>query len=381
MEEPKKHLIIVAGEASGDMHAAHLVEAIKHLDASITFSGLGGPMMKAGGVQLYDDLTKMAVVGFWEVVKYYKNIKKAFDLVLSKIEATNIDAVILVDYPGFNLRLARELKKRHIKVIYYISPQVWAWKEKRVYYIKKYIDRMLVLFRFEKEFYAKFGMDVHFVGHPLMDVIKIHNTKERFLEDRALSVDKLTIGILPGSREKEVKTLLPIMLDAASILEQEFPQVQFLIMRAPTIERSFIEKYLKNRILACQIVEDTTYDGINACDLCMVASGTATLETAILQKPMVVVYKTSLFTWILAKLFVKIKDIGLVNIVAKKRIVPECVQFQATGGNIARELKDIFTDELKIAEMKTRLKTVKESLGESGASKRAAEEVLKSIRS
>ena len=381
MASPSKHLIIVAGEASGDLHASDLVETIKRLDPSITFSGLGGPKMLASGVDLYQDLTKMAVVGFWEVVKHYKNIKKVFDLILEKIETTSPDAVILVDYPGFNLRLARELKKRNIKVIYYISPQVWAWKKKRVHFIKENVEKMLVLFQFEKDFYAHFGIDVHFVGHPLVDTIKVHTPKEDLLENKGLSADKLTIGILPGSREKEIEVLFPIMLDAAKRLNLEFPQIQFLVIKASTIAKSSIERYLQNTPLTCRIIQGNIYDGINACNLCMVASGTATLETAVLQKPMVVVYKTSLLTWILAKLFVKIKNIGLVNVVAGERIVPECVQFQATGRRIAQELRNIITDELKIADIKKGLKAVKESLGSGGASQRAAEEILKTISS
>ena len=381
MGSTPKHLVIVAGEASGDMHAAHLIETLKRLDPSITFSGLGGPKMRAAGVDLYEDLTKMAVVGFWEVVKHYKDIKKAFNLILKKIDETAVDAVILVDYPGFNLRLARELKKRNIKVIYYISPQVWAWKQKRVHFIKKNVDKMLVLFQFEKDLYANFGINVEFIGHPLIDTIKTHGAKESFLLSNNLSPEKLTIGILPGSREKEIENLLPVMLDAAKRLAGEFPQIQFLIIKAPTIARSSIKQYLQRNSLTCQIIDDNIHDGVNACELCMVASGTATLETAILQKPMVVVYKTSLLTWILAKLFVKIADIGLVNVVAGRRIVPECVQFQATGRRIAAELKNIFTDELKIADMKTNLKAVKESLGPGGASLRAAGEVLKTLNS
>lgn len=375
----KKHIIIVAGEASGDMHAAHLVEAIRRLDPSVSFSGLGGPMMRNGGVELYQDLTEMAVVGFWEVVRHYRDIKKAFRLALEKIETAKADAVILVDYPGFNLRLARELKKRNTKIIYYISPQVWAWQKGRVYLIKKNVDKMLVLFRFEKDFYARFGVDARFVGHPLVDAVNVHTPKEDFLATHDLPGDRLTIGILPGSRRKEIERILPVMLAAAGALNREFPQIQFLILKAPTIVKSSIEGCLQKTAIPCRIVENHIYDGINACDLCMVASGTATLETAILQKPMVVVYKTSLLTWVLAKLFVRIADIGLVNVVAGKRVVPECVQFQATGERIARELRNIFTDELKIADIKTNLKRVKESIGPGGASQRAAEEVLRTL--
>ena len=376
MESKPKHFILVAGEASGDLHGAHLVEAIKSLSPSTTFSGLGGEKMKSSGVELYGDLIQMAVVGFWEVLKHYGEIKKIFHLILKKIDSINVDAVILIDYPGFNLRLAKKLKQRNIKVIYYISPQVWAWKKNRVHFIKKHVDQMLVLFPFEVDFYAQFGIDVHCVGHPLIDTIQINTPKERFLPSLSLPAETLTIGILPGSRQKEIEVLLPIMLSAAKILVKTFPEIQFLILKAPTISRSLLEHYLNGSTLTYRIVDEDTYNGINACNLCMVASGTATLEVAILQKPMVIVYKTSLFTWLLAKLFVKIKDIGLVNVVAGKRIVPECVQYQATGTKIAKELTDIFTNELKIAEIKINLKGVKESLGLSGASRRAAEEIL-----
>jgi len=378
MESKSKHFILVAGEASGDLHGAHLVEAIKSLAPSTTFSGLGGPKMKASGVELYYDLTKLAVVGFWEVLKHYGNIKKIFHIFLEKIDSTHVDAVILIDYPGFNLRLAKELKKRNIKVIYYISPQVWAWKKNRVHFIKNNVDQMLVLFPFEVDFYAQFGIDVHCVGHPLIDTIQVNTPKESTLTSLGLSTETLTIGILPGSRQKEIEVLLPIMVETAKILIGDFPKIQFLILKAPTIPKSSLEHYLEGSTITYRIIEKKIYDGMNACNLCMVASGTATLEVAILQKPMVIVYKTSLLTWILAKLVVKIKNIGLVNIVAGKRIVPECVQFQATGIKIAEELRSIFTNEPKITEIKNDLKSVKESLGLSGASQRAAEEILKS---
>jgi len=377
MESKPKNFILVAGEASGDLHGAHLVEAIKSLAPSTTFSGLGGPKMKSSGVELYGDLTQMAVVGFWEVLKHYGDIKKVFHLILEKIDSTHVDAVILIDYPGFNLRLAKELKKRNIKVIYYISPQVWAWKKNRVYFIKNNVDQMLVLFPFEVDFYAQFGIDVHYVGHPLIDTIQVSIPKENYLTSLGLSPETLTIGILPGSRQKEIEVLLPIMLTAAKNLISNFPEIQFLILKASTIPKSSLEHYLESSTLTYRIIEEDTYNGINACNLCMVASGTATLEAAILQKPMVIVYKTSLLTWILAKCVVKIKNIGLVNVVAGKRIVPECVQFQATGTKIAEELKNIFTNEPKIAEIKIELKGVKESLGLSGASQRAAEVILK----
>ena len=337
--------------------------------------------MKASGVEIYLDLASHAVVGFWEVLTHYPEIRRAFELVLEKIDAIKPKAVILVDFPGFNLRLARELKKRGIRVIYYISPQVWAWKEERVHFIKKHVDKMLVLFKFEKEFYAKYGIDVEFVGHPLVDSLNITCPKDIFLENYSLPAEHLTIGLLPGSRVKEIETLLPIMVNAAEILHRTIHPIQFLIMKAPTIKMPQIEFHLRDSPITHRIVEENIYDGINACDFCLVASGTATLETALLQRPMVVIYKTHLLTWLMAKCFVKISDIGLVNIVAGRRIVPECVQFQATGQTIADEAQKILSDEFTVTRLKKELKSVKNALGESGASHRAAVEVLKILHS
>lgn len=379
MNPSPKHFIIIAGEASGDMHAAHLVTEIKKLNPNITFSGLGGQNMQQAGVELYTDMTRLAVIGFIEVIKHYSEIKKIFNLTLKKVRDTNSDAVILVDYPGFNLRLARKLKKMNVKVIYYISPQVWAWKESRVKQIKKVVDQMLVLFSFEKEFYARHGMEVDLVGHPLIDTVKADTSRENVLDAVNFTSNKLTIGILPGSRDKEIETLLPPMLEAAAILNALHPHIQFLVSKAPTIKKEKIDRFVKDPSLPLAVTDLPSYDVIHACDMCIVASGTATLETAILEKPMVVVYKTSLLTWVLAKMLVKIPFIGLVNIVAGKKIVPECVQFQATGKHIAEELAAIFTNELKVADIKSNLRKVKTALGAPGASQRAAEKIIANL--
>jgi len=379
MSERKKHVIIVAGEASGDMHAARLVDELKKIDPSISFSGLGGQSMKASGVELYADLTRLAVIGFVEVVRHYDEIRQLFELVLDKVRETKADAVILVDYPGFNLRLAKALKKHNIKVFYYISPQVWAWKASRIKAINRYTDKMFVLFDFEKEFYARHNTAVEFVGHPLVDMIQTSRPREQVLQAAGLKDDRLTIGILPGSREKEIERILPVMLDAAGILASRHREIQFLLLKAPTIDLTVLGRYLAGRDLPLKIIQNDIINGIHACDVCMVTSGTATLETAILQKPMVVVYKTSLLTWLLAKLLIRIPCIGLVNIVARQPIVPECIQFTATGQHIADELENIFTDEVKLAEIKSSLGKVKNSLGQPGASRRTAQEILKSL--
>ncbi len=380
MGQPQKHFLIVAGEASGDVHAAHLVDELKKIDPSLTFSGVGGPRLRASGVELYQDISSLAVVGFVEVLRHYGAIRGIFDLVLEKIDEVKPRAVILVDYPGFNLRLAREIKKRGVKVIYYISPQVWAWKANRVEQVKKYVDRMLVLFRFEQDFYARRGVRVDFVGHPLADALNAPTDKKKFCQRHGLDTEKLTVGLLPGSRQNEINTLLPVMLGAADILREEFAPVQFLVLKAHTVERALLERYCRDAACRPKIIEAGTYDGINACHLCVVASGTATLETAILGKPMVIVYKTSFLTWLLAKLLVKIPYIGLVNVVAGKRVVAECVQFQATPEHVASELRKILTDEIRAAVIKEDLRNVRDLLGPPGASRRAAEIIYETTR-
>ncbi len=382
-EGEKSHinLVIIAGEASGDLHGSHLVEALEKLQPGITFSGLGGPLMQRTGVEVYEDLTRLAVVGFWEVLKHFKNFKRVFQTILNKIKETSPAAVILIDYPGFNLRLAREIKKSGLqtKVIYYISPQVWAWKESRMKLIREVCDQMLVILPFEKKFYARRGMNVEFVGHPILDSLKTTNSPENFLALIGFSNQYPTIGLLPGSREKEIERLLPVMLEAAKILYTQNNRLQFLLMKAQSVRLSHLEKFSSRYSLPLRVIGDQTYNGINASTVCMVTSGTATLETAILQKPMVVVYKTSWLTWALAKFLIKIPTIGLVNVVAGKKIVPECIQFEATPEKIAREIKLIYTNEKKIAEMKSELRKVKESLGAPGASRRAAEIILKTL--
>lgn len=379
MEKITKHIVLIAGEASGDLHGAHLVNALKELNPSLRFSGLGGEKMREAGVDIYHDLTKLAVVGFIEVLKHYKEFRRVFNLTLDKIRQTRPDAVVFIDYPGFNLRLASEVKKLGIKTIYYISPQVWAWKKNRVYAIKRDIDKMIVIFKFEEEFYRQFGIEAAFVGHPLIDGIRHLTPPEEILAKLNLDEYKFTLGLLPGSRIKEIERHMPIMLEAAAHLKAKYPMMQFVLLKAPTIEHKFLESYLKETSLPIVMAEDDHYSVLNACSFCIVASGTATLETALLGKPMVVIYKTSFLTWLLAKLFVKIPNIGLVNVVAQKRIVPECVQFEATGKKIAQEIENIFTDETRIAEIKLELQQMRRQLNQGGASERAAKIILETI--
>ena len=340
--------------------------------------------MRNEGVEIYADLTTMAVIGFLEVVKHYHHFKKIFDQTLQEIRRRQPAAVVLIDYPGFNLRLAKKIKQdKNIstKIIYYISPQVWAWKKKRVYFIKKYVDQMLVIFPFEQDFYAQFGVPAHFTGHPLVDEIHINQDKTTYLSNLHLYDYKMTLGLLPGSRPKEVERILPVMLEAAALLRREFPMIQLILLKAPSIDMALINKIRAQHttLLQLHVEENNYYDALNACDFCLVTSGTATLETALLGKPMVVIYKTSWLTWWLARCFVRIPHIALVNIVAGKKVVPELLQKQATPTRVSQAIKDIFTNEIRVAEIKTGLLEVKRRLQTEGAGRKAAEKILEAI--
>ena len=369
--------MIVAGEASGDMRGAGLARALKNIDPTLRLCGIGGEYMRQAGVECFSDITDLAVIGITEVIKNLSRIKKVFDQTLKQIDATHPDAVILVDYPGFNLRLAKEIKKRGIKVIYFISPQVWAWREKRVLQIKKLVDRMIVLFPFEQDIYSKYGMKADYVGHPLVDEIIVDKDKTEVLKSIGLSTGKTTIGLMPGSRAKEITRHLPCMLEAAQKLYQQNQEYQFILLKASSVPLKLIEDELSSyKHLPLKIYDGPTYDGINAMDAAMVASGTATLETALLKKPMVIIYKTSWLTYAIAKAVIKIPYIGLVNIVAGKKVAEELIQNDATADKIANAIETALHNPQIVDE----LAAVKTSLGGPGASLRAAQVVLEELR-
>ncbi|MDD2866073.1 MAG: lipid-A-disaccharide synthase [Candidatus Omnitrophica bacterium] len=376
---PKK-ILIIAGEASGDLHASELLVELKKQYPGLYAFGLGGEKLKNAGADILMDLTRLAVVGFFEILKNYWKFRRIFYDVLKKTDAVKPDAAVLVDYPGFNLKLAAELKKRGIKVIYFISPQVWAWGGKRVDFIRSHIDLMLVLFKFEEILYGgrtDSGFRVKFVGHPLLDAIRPTKTPQQLMDEFGLRRTGRTIALLPGSRMKEVTQLLPVMLKSAQAIFRKEPQAQFLICRAPTIPRQVIKDLIEttNIDFPYKVLENETYNGLEASDFAIVASGTATLETAILNKPMVIVYKVSLLTWLLAKLLIKIPYIGLVNVVAGEKIVPELVQFDATPKKIASTVLSILGDKQKMEKIHAELYALKNTLGIPGACRRAAEEI------
>jgi len=376
-----KKILIIAGEPSADLFGASLIKAILAKSPDIKFIGMGGELMKAADADLYYDLGKISVIGFAEVIKKLPLYKKIFKDLSAKLDSEKPDAVILIDYPGFNLSFAKEAKKKRIPVIYYISPQVWAWHKSRIKTIKKLVDKMLVLFEFEKDLYKQYGIDATFVGHPLVDVVKTtildvgdrHACPLRFGLDPA----KKTIALLPGSRKTEVKKVLPVMLKSAEIIAEKQKNIQFIIIKSSIVDRNIYEDIVGARCsVPLHIVDHDRYDAIACSDFALVASGTATLETAILGVPMALVYKVSFLTWLLARILIKIPYIGLVNVVAGEKIIPEFIQFGASPKKIAQECTDIMQSPARISKIKIALALVRKKLGPPGASANAASEVL-----
>jgi lipid-A-disaccharide synthase len=373
-----KHIFLIAGENSGDLHASNLVRSLVRLDGSLRFSGLGGPMMHDAGVILLRDIVKgLAIVGVTPVIRKIREIRNLLEQVREFLGRERPDAVILIDYPGFNLRVARMARDEGIPVIYYVSPQIWAWHPTRISRIRQTVDLMMVLFPFEEKLYRKAGVNAVHVGHPLLDIMRLTMSKEQVFERFGFEPDKTLIGLLPGSRKPEVVRHLPVMLEACETLMAEMPgQLQFVIPRASTAPNELLQKYVDRFNVPVKIVDQYRYNVRSTLDMAIVKSGTSTLETAILLTPMVIIYKVSFLTWLIAKSLIQIPWIGLVNIVAGARIVPELIQNEATGANVSRAVLEIFNDPERFENMKFQLASVKESLGRPGASRRAARCVM-----
>ena len=371
-----KSILIVAGEPSGDLHASRLVKDLKALKTDLIFFGLGGKLCKEAGVDIDFDIKNLAVIGLVDVFKNIFTIGKVFKGILKKIDSKKTDLAILVDYPGFNLRLAKELSKRGIPVIYYISPQIWAWAPDRIDIIKKCVAKMLVFFKFEEELYKKSGVSSEFVGNPLLEAVKTTLPKDEVLKKYRLSKDRPVIALLPGSRAMEVKTLLKIMAGSAEIIAKELPGAQFVVAKYRDLPAALYEEALKGRSLDIRITDGDSYNVLSVSDFAIVASGTATLETAIIGTPFVITYKVSLVNYIAYKIVAKIKMLGLVNVIAGRIIVPELLQYDATPEKIARASLEILRDGQKRSAMISELAEVKSSLGTTGASHRAAEAIL-----
>lgn len=365
--------MIVAGEASGDLHGGNLVRAMRQVDPDLSFYGMGGKRMQAAGVELLADAADMAVVGITEVFFKLGMILRVMRRLRVSLLEKKPDLVILIDYPDFNLPIARAARKRGIKVLYYISPQVWAWRKGRIEAIRKTVDRMVVILPFEKEFYRKAGMDVTFVGHPLLDEVRKKYSRPEALKRFGLREDAVTIAILPGSRRSEVAALLPEMLRACRILTEKISPLQFILPLAGTLDPAFVRNILGQFSVQVNVIRDEIYDVIGVSDAAMVASGTATLETALLETPMVVLYKVSGISYAIGRRLIRVDHISLVNLIAGCTVVPELIQTEANPERIAAEVRDILTLRGKAKEMRASLATIREKLGTPGASQRTAQ--------
>ncbi|REC47011.1 lipid-A-disaccharide synthase [Chryseobacterium pennipullorum] len=362
---------IIAGEASGDLHGSNLMKALKQKDPHAEFRFWGGDLMKAQGGTLVKHYRDLAFMGFLEVVMNLRTILNNIKFCKEDIRKNRPDVLVLVDYPGFNLRIARFAKELGIKVVYYISPQLWAWKEGRVETIKKYVDEMMVILPFEEDFYRKHGVHSHFVGHPLLDAISDLDeiSIEKFSEENGLN-EKEIIALLPGSRKQEVEKMLEIMLS----VRPHFKQYQFVIAGAPSLPKEFYEKYVDDNV---HFVSNRTYDLLRCSKAALVTSGTATLETALLNIPEVVCYRGSTISYAIAKRLVKnINYISLVNLIMDREVVKELIQDELTTKNLVNELTKILESK-KREEVLQDYGLLREKLGGKGASGHAADVILK----
>ncbi len=372
-KRPMKYYII-AGEASGDLHASNFVKALKRKNPNVELRGWGGDLMAEAGVDVVKHYKDLAFMGFIEVAKNIRTILGNFKICKEDILQYQPDAVILVDYPGFNLRMAKWLKINQIKVLYYISPQIWAWHQSRVKEIKKNVDRMFVILPFEQEFYAKHGMKVDFVGHPLLDVVEGYEPKPiAAISQEASAKKRKLIALLPGSRKQEISLVLPEMLAVIP----SFPDYQFVIAGAPSQKPDFYQKVIGDDTLAQKVpvIFGQTYDILAQADAALVTSGTATLEAALFEVPQVVCYKGNPVSYAIAKRVVKVDYISLVNLIAKEEIVKELIQKELTTAHLIAELSNILSEK-NLPVIRDNYRRLKVLLGEAGASERLVELVL-----
>lgn len=370
---------IIAGEASGDLHGANLIRALKKEDPKAEFRCWGGDYMHAAGAEIVKHYKNLAFMGFVEVLSNLKTILTNISFCKKDIQKYNADAVILIDYPGFNMRIGPFVKSIGIKVFYYISPQIWAWKQNRAYKLKKWVDRMFVILPFEKEFYHKFDMDVEYVGHPLLDAIQRRShsqeRKEKLREELGLSKQPL-VAIMPGSRKQEISKMLPIMLRQS----QHFPEYEFVIAAAPSFDLDFFEPY-KKKYPNVKIVSNRTYDLLEIAEAAMVTSGTATLETALFEVPEVVCYKGSFISYQIAKRLIKTDYISLVNLIMDEEVVRELIQGELNQKLLKEELGKLLEKGDYQKQMLNNFELLIQKLGGGGASQRTAQLMVQELNS
>ena len=361
---------MVAGEASGDMYGAEVARCLFKKFPGCEIYGLGGQRMRQAGVQLEGDISKTAVVGPFEVIGYLGALYGVFRKIAERIETEPPTAAILIDFPDFNLRLAKRVRHAGAPVVYYISPQVWAWREGRVKQIKQLVNKMLVIFPFEEELYRKAGVDVEFVGHPLMDMVRATKSKEEFCSAYQLDPKRPIVALLPGSRRKEVRYILPTLCESAERIAKEKPDTQFVLPIAPGLDRNLITGILKGRPIT--IVTNDTYNAIRYSRAAVVASGTATLETALLGTPEVIVYRISPATWLLGKFLLKVRLFGIVNIILGEEVVPELFQDKMTAEAVTRMAVRLMDDVWLQSRIRGNYEKLRRRLGSGKVAERVA---------
>ncbi len=379
---PKTCLMMVAGERSGDIYGAELAAALRSRLEGAEIFGCGGEAMRRAGVDTVVDAHAVTMVGIAEIVPGLPRVYRAFRALQREAERRRPRLAILIDFPDFNLRLARKLKRLGVPVVYFVSPQIWAWRKGRLKQLKANIAKMLCIFEFEEKIYREAGIPVEYVGHPLVDLVRTHLSRRDFFARAGLDPAKPLVALLPGSRRKEVAHNLPPMLDAATRLTAS-RDVQFVIAVAPTLDSAWMEAALAECYVGratVRAVPRATYDALQHCDVAVVASGTATIEAALRERPMVVVYRVSPLTWIIGKLLVDVPFYSMVNLLAAKPVVPELIQHDFRALTLASQLEYLLDHSEAREKMAEQLRGVKERLGPGGAITRAAEAVLGVLR-
>ena len=376
----KRTVLIVTGEASGDLHGAELARALLKQQPDLCLIGMGGEKMARAGVELIFDNRRLGVMGLIEVLGRWRTVLAAFGAVKAVLEHRAVDLVVLIDSPDFNLRVARMAKRMKLPTVYYIGPKVWAWRPGRLKTAKKWVDRMLVIFPFEEALYQSAGVACEFVGHPLMDEIPERFDRRELRRRYGISKDAVVIALLPGSRQMEIDRLLDRMADAIERIRIEIPTVEAILPVAPSLSMTEIRRRLETRTgndgTRIRLVAGDAPQVLACADFSIVASGTATLEAAIVGTPMVVVYKVAVLTELVARLLVRIRTVGLVNILAGRTVAPELLQSNATPEKIAEVVLDHLRNPVKLQEQKKALEEVRSKLGPSGAAQRAAASIL-----
>jgi lipid-A-disaccharide synthase len=369
-----KKVLIMSGEASGDLHGANLAREIGKQDPAIAIYGVGSKQMQGAAVRMLADASEISVVGITEVLTHLRVISRVYAMLKRFLKHERPDLLVLIDFPDFNIMLGKAARKLGIPVLYYISPQVWVWRKGRIKKIARLVKAMIVVFPFEVPLYERAGVDVRFVGHPLTDVVRSDLTREQAKRAFGFDVSRRVIALLPGSRRSELTHLLPDMLAAAKILLCRFPDLQFILPVAPTLDQAFVRTFVDRCGIPVRMIEGRVYDVLRASDAALVTSGTATLEAGLMSVPMVIVYRISALTYYIVSKLVHagLKHVGLVNIVADERIVPELIQEKSTPQNMADAVARMLNDPAYYDRIRAGLDNVRKRLGDSGASARAA---------